>query len=214
MINKKLFLSGGGDALSAKEIDYLYGSLLGSGAKVLYLPIAQGELSSYEACLGWFRETYKEFDFEITMITDLSKCNSDYLNNFDSVYIGGGNTFYLLNVIKEAGFIKFLTDFINSGKVVYGGSAGAIILGKDIRTASLGNHPDLNEVGISDFSGLNVINSFTIHCHYNKDEYLELNQFAEDNAFNVLALSEESGLFIDGDEINFIGEVGRFTSGD
>jgi len=214
-VNKnKLFLGGGGDSVSSKEIDDLYGKVLGAKARVLYVPVAMKGLATYEDCLSWFSAAYEKFDFEIEMMTNLDGCDSDYLNNFDSVYIGGGNTFGLLQAIKESGFMGLLDDYIKSGKIVYGGSAGAIILGKSIKTAGLGNCPDLNEVGLSDFYGLNMIGDFAVHCHYEKADYSKVKQFSEENNIEVLALSEQSGLYVNGDKINFIGEVVVFSLGD
>jgi len=144
------------------------------------------------------------------MLTDLSKCDFEYLEQFDSIYISGGNTFFLMNYLRETNFSEILIKFINSGKVVYGGSAGAIILGKDIRTATLGKYSDKNTVMTNSFSGLDMVNSLAIHCHYEKENYSEVEQFAKETHLNILALTESSGLFIHGDEVTYIGEVTTF----
>ena len=215
MSKRRLFLGGGGDENSATEIDDLYGTVLGVEAQVLYLPVAW-ELTSttnYETCLAWFAKAYERFNFHIEMRTDLNGCNYDYLKRFDSVYLGGGNTFLLLQKLKESGFIDVLCRYINSGKVVYGGSAGAIVLGKDINTASLGACSDKNTVGIHDLSGLDMVNDFAIHCHYKKESCAEVKEFSKKQQLNILALTEEGGVYVEGNTINYIGEVTSFVSG-
>lgn len=96
--------------------------------------------------------------FEIEMLTDLNNVDYSSLEKFDSIYIGGGNTFALLKTLKETKFADTLLKFIDSGRSVYGGSAGAIVLGKDTSTAFIGNLTDENNVQITDFLGLNVCN--------------------------------------------------------
>jgi len=46
----RIFLGGGGDSVSAKEIDDLYGETLGTGASVLYIPVAWENSSEYDSC--------------------------------------------------------------------------------------------------------------------------------------------------------------------
>jgi len=49
------------------------------------------------------------------------------LQKYDTVYIGGGDTFKLLKLIRESGFDEKLLRYYKSGGAIYGGSAGAII---------------------------------------------------------------------------------------
>ena len=55
---------------------------------------------------------------------------------FDAIYVGGGNTFYLLKKIKEMGFDKLIRRFVALGKLYVGVSAGSMIAGPDIEIAS------------------------------------------------------------------------------
>jgi dipeptidase E len=206
MTQRKIVLGGGGDAVASKKIDDLYGELLPTNAKVLYIPIAW-KSKEFDSCLEWFTETYERFGFTIEMLTDLKNCDVERIHTFDSIYIGGGNTFSLLHKFRETNFIEILKTFIESGKVVYGGSAGAIILGKDIQTSSFGTDSDVNEVGLEDFSGLNLVNGYAIQCHYEANQYAELKDFALKECLNIFALPEDSGLFINGDTIERIGTV-------
>jgi dipeptidase E len=205
-MDRKIFLGGGGDAEQAKGIDDLYGETIGVGARVLYIPIAWTKSDQYDACLHWFRNAYARFDFEIEMLTDLNDVTIDYLHQFDSIYIGGGNTFALLKEIKATNFIKPLHEFINSGKAVYGGSAGALVLGKDIGTAFIGNLTDENIVQTTDFLGLNVANGYSIKAHY-EDEKEMVEKFSIVNDTAVLNIPETGGVYIEGDTLTLVGNV-------
>ncbi|MFT7644921.1 MAG: dipeptidase E [Candidatus Paceibacteria bacterium] len=205
-MSKRIFLGGGGDENQAKEIDNLYGKTIGNGAKVLYIPIAWSKPEQFNSCLNWFKNAYARFDFEIEMLTDLNDVDYDFLDKFDSIYIGGGNTFALLKIIRETNFSDLLNRFIDSGKAVYGGSAGAIVLGKDISTAFIGNCTDENIVQITDFLGLGVASGYSIKCHY-EEEKEAVEEFSMTNNTSVLAISETGGVFIEGDKLTLVGDV-------
>ncbi|WP_236809547.1 Type 1 glutamine amidotransferase-like domain-containing protein [Bacillus glycinifermentans] len=72
------------------------------------------------------------------------------MDRFSAVYIGGGNTFRLLKHVTDTRFNDILQSYAKRGGIVYGGSAGAIILGKHIMTCS---HMDDNNVGLNEFDG-------------------------------------------------------------
>lgn len=52
----------------------------------------------------------------------------------DCIYIGGGDTVYMLDKWKELGVDKLIIDAYNSGKIICGLSAGAICWFKDMYT--------------------------------------------------------------------------------
>ena len=115
--------------------------------------------------------------FDIEMWSSLENRTFAEMAAFDSIYIGGGNTFTLLDILHNTNFIKILRQFIDTGRVVYGGSAGAIIFGKDIRTAGLGKDADKNTTDLQTFDGLDLVEGFSIQCHYEKNQEKELHQF-------------------------------------
>lgn len=89
------------------------------------------------------------------------------LDNFDIIYMMGGNTFYLLDVIRKTNFDEKIRNFINSGKIYIGSSAGSEILGNSISVA-LGF--DENNVNMIDFTGLKIVNGLIVpHCNRKKE---------------------------------------------
>ena len=58
---------------------------------------------TYEECLQWFTETYSKYGIrKIVMWTDLQ--GKKLCDNYAAVFIGGGNTCKLLQVLKDSNF--------------------------------------------------------------------------------------------------------------
>tara|TARA_B100002003_G_C13935411_1_gene454245 strand:- start:270 stop:788 length:519 start_codon:yes stop_codon:yes gene_type:complete len=144
-----------------------------------------------------------DFNGQIKFLTDLSI--SINLDDYDAIYIGGGNTFKLLKEINKTTFDKKLVNYFKNGGIIYGGSAGAIIQGADINTALLCKDADVNNVNLKDTSGLNLIKDYDIQAHFEPDQIKEHQSHIEKTNRNVIAIPEESALFFDGNEFKVIG---------
>ncbi|MCP2034846.1 dipeptidase E [Planomicrobium sp. HSC-17F08] len=159
-----IFLSGGGDKKHTEKFDQEFKRQIGSLKPLLYIPVAMKGMISFEDCYQWMKSVFKPLGLrEIVMWTDLNQKSLKDLQQFSAIYIGGGNTFSLLKDMRSSAFDEILKDYIKSGGVVYGGSAGAIVLGSDIMTCA---HLDSNEVNLKNYNGLNMISDLAIWCHY------------------------------------------------
>jgi dipeptidase E len=114
-----------------------------------------------------------EFLFVDNLLPESAK-ESKKLKGANILLITGGNTFELLYNLRKSELDKTIINFSKKEEFVIGGfSAGAIVLSPTIKTASVpsGNDPedfvDENNVGITDLTGLNIIN-FEIIPHYDK----------------------------------------------
>lgn len=201
MIN--LFLSGGGDKEQIDIIDKEFVKALDLDMPLLYIPIAmQGEIP-YEDCYKWIHSVFNPLGItEIEMWTDLEAKSPEDLKEFSSIYIGGGNTFYLLNTFRATGFDEILKEYIDKKGIVYGGSAGAIIFGRDILTAS---HMDPNHTSLKTFEGFNYIDNYSVWCHYETSNDSLIKEYANKYGFPVLALPEETGIVISEGKLRVIG---------
>ena len=129
----KLILSGGGDGEQVKESYELFANLVNKG-KVLYIPLAWNH-GGMETCINWLKSELLPFGItEIQDVLDAKYITKEVLSECKGVFIGGGNTFKLLKVLKETEAFDNLLEFLNNGGVVMGGSAGALIFGKSIDT--------------------------------------------------------------------------------
>ena len=198
----KLYLSGGG---SGKQNHFAYINffrIIDKSKPILYIPLAM-ESTMYKSCYNWFKDEIKRYNFDkfemVKSSLELSKLD---LNNYSALFIGGGNTYRLLMELKKNDNISKIKKYLINGGIVYGGSAGAIIFGKDIDGCKL-----MDEKNDVNTEGLNFINNYSLLCHFNNNN-LKLNKkylttYSKKN--KLLFLPEEDVLVISDDSIKIIG---------
>lgn len=104
---------------------------------------------------------------ENIFVYDLHKpYNSKVSDEYDVVYICGGNTEYLLERINENGFNKKIAEFIGDGGVLVGVSAGSIIFAKNLEN-NLGLLPCLLDVHCEKHEKAGI-------CHKYVNEWIRL----------------------------------------
>lgn len=198
----KLYLSGGG---SGRQNLFAYNSYFNSIDKskpILYVPLAMEE-KNYDSCYEWFKSEIGNFgvtNFE--MIKSSKELSEKDLSKYNSIFIGGGNTYKLLQDLQKNSNMEKIRNYLKNDGIIYGGSAGAIIFGKDIDCCRL---VDLKLEG--DTKGFDYLNGYSLLCHLSKS-YLKLNEkylkeYCKEN--KVLFLPEEDVLLITDKNIKFIG---------
>ncbi len=193
-----ILLSGGGSPEKVVAIDKFFAEKV-VNRKVLYVSLAIDKYTN-EECEKWFFSIYSKYGInDFTTCTDLASCN---LDNYGAVFIGGGNPFKLQKLVNESGFRGKLLDFANNDGFIYGVSAGAIILGNDIKVVS---YSEENYVDLKEFDGLNLIDDYSIWCHYKSGRVEDEKEFLEQATEKLLLLYEESGVYYDGKTLMPIG---------
>ena len=160
--------------------------------KVLYITTASdGEDDDDKT---WMDEEYKtilDLGINESNIIEYKIGNDININDFDIIYMMGGNTFYLLDIIRKTGFDKVIGDFINKGKIYIGSSAGSEILGNSVDIA-LGY--DENKVNMKDFTGLKIVDALIVPHANRKEEYIkELKNKTKDN---IISLYDGDGIIL------------------
>jgi dipeptidase E len=195
----KIALAGGGGAEDSRRLDEIFASWIGPQGKLLYLPIALREIRSFASCLEWITGSFAPLDItRITMWTDLAEHQANELEEFDAIYIGGGNTYLLMAELINSSFDQHLRMYAHQGGIIYGGSAGAVVLGKDIRTVT---HMDRNHIGLTQVNCLNLAKNHSIWPHYRSGEDKLIEEFVQNHKQPVLAISERSGVVIELDKM-------------
>ena len=203
----KVIISGGGHGEDTKEQDELFASLLDKSKPLMYTPIAiDKNKHSYSECLKWLKSTFENLGvtkYKLFDMGDLEKSKTVNINDYSGIYIGGGNTPFLLNKLKQTGFWNLLKKAINEDMPVMGGSAGAIILAKSITPAI---YYDMNWIELDDLTAMNIIKDWEITCHYTKEEEAKTKKIINENNFEKLvALSDKNGLYVNDKKITLIG---------
>ncbi len=204
----KLALGGGGDREDSRLLDKAFANWIGAQGYLLYLPVALRDLIPFAECEMWFRETFSLLGVRhVEMWTELQGKATADLALFDGIYIGGGNAYGLLAELRSAGLDQALCAFARSGRPIYGGSAGAAILGSDIETIA---HIDQNEVSLTDTTGLNLVGGYAVWVHYSEQDDSRIRAFVERRWTAVMAIPERSGVIKDADRVMSVGFEASF----
>ncbi len=205
----KIFLSGGGDVKDTEELDKKFFDCLKNNSKILYIPVAlDRDFLGFEACFDWFSDVIshnaknKDIDFSMRLSND----EVPPLEEYEAVYIGGGNTFKLLDYVLSKELDEKLREYLNGGGIVYGGSAGAIIFGKDIRTVE-----EENDKNYKNFLGLNYVNGLSLVCHYAESLDNKIFDSVKNINGKIVALAEGAGLIVSDNKTEIIAKPLLFS---
>lgn len=94
------------------------------------------------------------------------------IDEYDVLYMCGGNTAYLLNKLRRTGACEMIIDKVNAGKPYIGTSAGSIIAGPKVPEYFSEEEPELE-----DRKAFNFVN-FTMMPHWG-DNYFEERDIAK-----------------------------------
>jgi len=191
-----VLLGGGGDADDERPVLDRFAALAAQGA-VAYWPVAL-DLDDYTAATE-FVETV--LGRGVQTWDHLDEHEPEEVTVQAGVFIGGGNTFHLLNEIRCSGMDGVLRSFARTG-VLYGGSAGAIVIGADVDSAS---HIDTDRVGMADRRGLDLIGGYAVWCHFADGHRDAVTAWAQERGRPVLALTERSGVEVSNGVVSSIG---------
>ena len=122
------------------------------------------------------------------------------IDGADVVLVAGGDTFYLMEKLKESGADKIIKKFIEKGGVYIGSSAGSIVCCPTIEGAEEFDNPSLAP-RLDNFDGMGVFKDVIIP-HTHKEKYFERVKRAtkqlESKGYKVHLLTDDDVLFFDG----------------
>jgi dipeptidase E len=203
-----LILAGGGSGEQTVRVNTLFSSLVKNN-DMFFIPTARSYKQKDEESLKWVKgELGRYSDFNITLCTeeDLKNITYDELLKYGGIFIGGGNAFYLLKQLRDTQFDTKLVKLLENTDIpVMGGSAGALIFGKSIKTAE---PYDENFVNLRNLNGFNMINGKNIWVHYEDSREQLVRKYVDILKTEIICLREKDGLYIkDKGEVEDIGEV-------
>lgn len=111
------------------------------------------------------KSIFEEAGFEVIMI-DLESTQDleRVFDGVDVIYVKGGNSFYLLNAMRQSGFDLFVEELLEKGLIYLGESAGAYVACPTIEMARW-KHQDRDIVGLEDLTALGIV-PFVVSAHY------------------------------------------------
>jgi len=158
-----------------------------------------------------FFENYKNkvrdagYNFEEIDIKDKSEEKlREFFKDKNIIHIEGGNTFYLLKIIRETGFDKILKDLINEGKVYIGTSAGSYVMCPTIEVANW-NTDGIDRFGVTNFKALDIV-PFVLKVHYKDEMEEKVKEGIKNLKCPIRILRDGQGIIVENDEYTFMGD--------
>ena len=194
----KVFICGGGSGEQTRRALRRLNEVIRHDLPCLYIPLAMEE-EQYDSCYEWITGELTGFEIpRIEMVRSAEELSRKKLEDYSFLFIGGGNTFKLLNDIKRVHMFEPIRKYLQNSGTAFGGSAGAIIFGEDLESCAL---DDANEVGLKDTKGFDVLRGVSFLCHFTNripehdrrsEEYL----LKISDHRKIFALPEEDTLFL------------------
>lgn len=120
------------------------------------------------------------------------KISYSEIAEFDVMYVCGGNMFYLLAKVREFDFGKIIKQFVDMENVYVGVSAGSMLACPNIELAA----PfDPNDVGITDFRGLNLTDVI-VSPHYKESDKKIIEEFRKKLHYKIIPLTDNQALLV------------------
>ena len=174
------------------------GEFLAKHKRVAFVPYALADHDGYEAKA---QPAFAAFGCTLTSVHHGNPLAN--LGSADAVFVGGGNTFRLLDTLQRTGLCAAIAARVRDGMPYIGSSAGTNVATVSIRTTN-----DMPIVQPMTFAALGLV-PFQINPHYldpdpaskhmGETREERLLQFMEENSTPVLALREGCWLRVEVD---------------
>ena len=173
------------------------------GKKAIFIPTA-GDPYDNKDFIEADRIALEKYGLDVVEM-DIKNKNEEEIQKAivgaDIVLVAGGDTFYLMEKLKESRADKIIKEFVERGGIYIGSSAGSIICCPTIEGAEEFNNPNLASK-LDNFDGMGVFKDVIIP-HAQKEKYFERIRRAterlESKGFKVYPLTDDDVLFFDGD---------------
>lgn len=154
------------------------------------------------------RAAMKELGFKVTdiLLEDLSpETVFSVLNNFDIIYVQGGDSSYLLDQARACSFEQAMRKILeDENKWYIGVSAGTYIACPTIEMHNWKS--EKSPYSVEDMTAMNLV-PFLAVVHYNREKYREkLAEYLPTATRPVRILTDDQALLIRGEEVTLVGE--------
>lgn len=176
---------------------------------VTFIPFARPGGISYDRYTEAASNAFAKINKKVIGL-HTAKNRKEALLNGEAIFIGGGNTFELLNQLYQQELLEDLKNVIENGIPYLGTSAGSNICGLNIK-----NTNDMPIIYPPSFDALGTI-PFNINAHYldplegskhmGETRETRIKEFHVFNETPVLGLREGSWISVAGDEISLKGK--------
>jgi dipeptidase E len=185
-------------------------AFLGAGVeRVLFVPYAVHDHDRYAAAV---RSRFADFGLAVDSIHDAPHPPSRAVAEAQALFVGGGNTFRLVDALWSKALIEPIRERVRGGMPYIGSSAGSNVACPTIKTTN-----DMPIVQPPTFEALSLT-SFQINPHYidpqpgsthmGETRAQRIAEFLEENATPVIGLREGAWLLVEDAHVTLHGETG------
>ncbi|MFL5452404.1 MAG: dipeptidase PepE [Myxococcales bacterium] len=167
-------------------------AFLGASCRVAFVPFALFDPDAYAAKV---RARFQPMGFDLRTV-------GDSFDDFDAIFVGGGNTFRLLKALQDRDLIEPIRRRVLAGMPYVGSSAGSIVAGPSLKTTK-----DMPIVQPRSFDALGLVD-FQISPHFldpdpsskhmGETQEERILQFHEENDTPVVGLREGAWVRVEG----------------
>ena len=204
---KKMLLASTSTIYGQKYLDYLQDeikNLFNKSKNILFIPFARPSGITHLEYTEKVKKIFEKLDLSVLDYQNDENFKEN-INKCDGLFVGGGNTFLLLNKLYKHQLIPILRSKIIKGTPYFGTSAGTNICGTSIGTTN-----DMPIIHVKNFKALQMI-PFNINPHYldpikghehmGETRETRIKEFHKINDQTVIGLREGSFINIIGNDI-------------
>jgi len=210
----KLLLTSEG--LSNKTIVKAFSNLVGLPNNKVHIAFIPTASNVEEEDKGWLIDDYhnlKKENYGCLDIVDISALPKDIwlprIKQANVIFVGGGNTFYLMSWLKKSGLDKILPELLKT-RVYVGISAGSMVATVNLRMSTSQKSYSEKVYPLINDEGLGFVN-FHIRPHLNSEffpkvriEYLQ--EEAKKIPESIYAIDDDSAVLINDNKVEVISE--------
>jgi dipeptidase E len=177
--------------------------------RVLFVPYAAFDRDAYAAAVG---PRFEKMGFGLDSIHDAPGGPVAAVMRADAFFVGGGNTFRLVDALWREGLIEPIRQRVRADAPYVGASAGSNVACPSIRTTN-----DMPIIEPPTFEALGLV-PFQINPHYQEPQpgsthmgetrATRIAEFHEENDLPVVGLREGAWLAVDGAAVTLGGSAG------
>lgn len=177
-------------------------SILGAEARVFFVPYALHDRDGYAAQA---RRRFAAMGYELASAHEPGAS----VAAADAVFVGGGNTFRLLDALHRNGLIPAIREAVEAGVPYIGSSAGSNVACPTLKTTKdmpIVQPPTFEALGLVPFQiSPHYLDPDPASTHMGETQEERILQYLEENDLRVIGLREGSMLAVDGPSMTLKG---------
>jgi dipeptidase E len=177
-------------------------------SRLLFVPYALQDRDGYAAVA---RQRFEQLGIAVDSIHHADDPH-ETIAAAEALFVGGGNTFRLLNTLCHYELLPWIRERANAGMPYLGASAGSNLAGPTIKTTNdmpIVQPPSFAALGLVPFQlNPHYVDADPASTHMGETREQRLREYLEENEIPVVAIREGAMIHVEGDIITLEGRAG------